>query len=71
MGCGLRAQNMLKELVAMRRRSECKHERTRFHSIQRLGSQPPIELRQCVLCHSTIAVPIEEAVSAAAVAASH
>jgi len=49
----------------------CKHRETRFHSIQRLGGQPPIELRQCLSCHSTISVPINEGVPAGGVAASH
>ena len=53
----------------MRTHGDCQHERTRFHSIQRLGTQPPIELRQCLDCHSTIAVVIEEAVPVASVAA--
>ena len=34
----------------------CKHERARFHSIQRLGNQPPVELWHCPSCNSTIAV---------------
>jgi len=55
----------------MRRHAYCRHERTRFHSIQRLGTQPPIELRECLDCHSTIAVRIAEGVPAAGVAASH
>ena len=55
----------------MKRYTECKHERTRFHSIQRLGDQPPIELRQCLLCNSTVAVYITEPAAAAGVAASH
>ncbi len=54
----------------MKRHGHCKHERTRFHSIQRLGDQPAIELRQCLLCDSTIAVRIAEP-AAAGVAASH
>ena len=58
------------EVRAMKRDCHCKHERTRFHSIQRLGDQPPIELRQCLLCDSTIAVRIAEP-AAAGVAASH
>ena len=49
----------------------CEHKKTIFHSIQRLGDQPPIELRQCVDCHSTISVPLAEAVAAATAAASH
>ena len=55
----------------MKKDSSCKHERTEFHSIQRLGKQPPIELRQCVECHSTVAVEITGPVVAASVAASH
>ncbi|MFO7900994.1 MAG: hypothetical protein R6V58_18300 [Planctomycetota bacterium] len=32
----------------------CSHERARFHSVQRLGSLPPVELWQCPDCHSTV-----------------
>ena len=56
----------------VRRHEYCKHENTRFHSIQRLGTQPPIELRQCLTCHSTIAVETREAaLTTAGVAASY
>jgi len=55
----------------MKRHGYCRHERTRFHSIQRLGTQPPIELRQCLDCHSTIAVEVSGALLAPSVAASH
>jgi hypothetical protein len=54
-----------------RRTGHCAHERTRFHSIQRLGTQPPIELRQCLLCNSTIAVPLGDAAPSPGVAAGH
>lgn len=55
----------------MNANEQCKHEDTRFHAIQRLGDQPPIELRLCLHCHTTISVPVSEPVSAAAAAASH
>ena len=35
-------------------RQVCKHQRARFHSIQRLGKQPPVELWHCPACKSTI-----------------
>ena len=35
-------------------RQMCKHERARFHSVQRLGKLPPIELWQCPACKSTL-----------------
>ncbi|MFO7897447.1 MAG: hypothetical protein R6V58_00130 [Planctomycetota bacterium] len=55
----------------MNANEDCKHEHTRFHAIQRLGDQPPIELRLCLECHTTISAPVSEPVSAAAAAASH
>ena len=55
----------------MTRRGFCKHERTRFHSVQRLGTQPPVELRHCLACHSTIAAAVMERGATAGVAASH
>ena len=36
-------------------RNVCRHERAHFHSIQRLGKLPPLELWQCPVCKSTIA----------------
>jgi uncharacterized protein YlaI len=36
-------------------RSMCAHERARFHSVQRLGNQPPVELWHCPECKSTVA----------------
>jgi len=36
-------------------RGLCRHESARFHSIQRLGKQAPIELWHCPACRSTIA----------------
>jgi hypothetical protein len=51
--------------------AHCKHKRTQFHSIQRLGSLPPLELRQCLDCRSTVAVELRESDLAGAVAASH
>ena len=33
----------------------CTHERARFHSVQRLGRLPPVELWQCPSCKSTVA----------------
>ena len=35
-------------------RQVCKHERARFHSVQRLGTQLPIELWHCPACKSTL-----------------
>jgi hypothetical protein len=32
----------------------CEHPRAHFHSIQRLGDLPPVELWQCPVCRSTI-----------------
>lgn len=50
----------------------CRHGWTTFHSIQQLGNQPPIELRQCMHCHTTLAVPIPATpIAAVGVAASH
>ena len=36
-------------------RQMCSHERARFHSVQRLGRRPPVELWHCPACKSTIA----------------
>ena len=36
-------------------REACSHERARFHSIQRLGQLPPVELWHCPVCKSTLA----------------
>lgn len=55
----------------MKRNGYCKHPVTRFHSVQRLGNQPPIELRQCVLCHSTVSGVLAEPIPATGAAASH
>ena len=35
-------------------REMCSHERARFHSIQRLGTLPPVELWHCPACKSTL-----------------
>ena len=35
-------------------RQLCSHERARFHSVQRLGRLPPVELWHCPTCNSTI-----------------
>jgi len=35
-------------------RQVCRHERARFHGIQRLGALPPVELWHCPACKSTI-----------------
>lgn len=35
-------------------RQACNHEHARFHSIQRLGSLPPVELWHCPACKSTV-----------------
>ena len=32
----------------------CRHEHARFHSVQRLGRLPAIELWQCPDCKSTV-----------------
>jgi len=37
-------------------REACPHERARFHSIQRLGRLPPVELWHCPACHSTVSL---------------
>jgi hypothetical protein len=34
----------------------CTHEHARFHSVQRLGRLPPIELWHCPTCRSTVTV---------------
>ena len=33
----------------------CTHDRARFHSVQRLGKAPPLELWHCPACKSTLA----------------
>ena len=38
-------------------RQVCTHERAQFHSIQRLGSLPPVELWHCPACKSTLSAP--------------
>jgi len=35
-------------------REACKHERARFHSVQKLGKLPPVELWHCPVCKSTV-----------------
>ena len=35
-------------------REVCRHERARFHSVQRLGVLPPVELWHCPTCKSTL-----------------
>ena len=35
-------------------RQVCKHERARFHGVQRLGKLPPVELWHCPSCKSTV-----------------
>ncbi|MFH1730044.1 MAG: hypothetical protein ABIF82_00155 [Planctomycetota bacterium] len=35
-------------------RQVCKHVRARFHGVQRLGKQPPVELWHCPACKSTV-----------------
>ncbi len=32
----------------------CKHDRARFHGVQRLGKLPPVELWHCPACKSTV-----------------
>ncbi len=39
----------------MMQTKECDHRRSRFHSVQRLGRMPPVELWQCPDCKSTLA----------------
>jgi len=36
-------------------RQLCTHEGARFHSVQRLGRLPPVELWHCPACKSTVA----------------
>ena len=36
-------------------RQLCTHERARFHSVQRLGRLPSVELWHCPACKSTVA----------------
>ena len=35
-------------------RQVCAHSRARFHSVQRLGRLPPVELWHCPACKSTL-----------------
>jgi len=35
-------------------RQTCQHERARFHSVQRLGLLPPVELWHCPTCKGTV-----------------
>jgi len=35
-------------------RQVCKHKRARFHGVQRLGKQQPVELWHCPACKSTL-----------------
>jgi hypothetical protein len=35
-------------------RPQCNHEHARFHSVQRLGPTPPVELWHCPDCGSTV-----------------
>jgi len=35
-------------------RQSCSHEHAQFHSVQRLGTLPPVELWHCPDCKSTI-----------------
>ena len=35
-------------------RQVCKHERARFHGVQRLGTLPPVEVWHCPSCKSTV-----------------
>ncbi|MFW6158967.1 MAG: hypothetical protein ACOC8E_06375 [Planctomycetota bacterium] len=41
-------------------RETCSHERARFHSVQRLGRLPPVELWHCPDCHSTVSAETVE-----------
>ena len=34
--------------------TSCTHERATFHSVQRLGTLPPVELWHCPACKSTV-----------------
>ncbi len=38
----------------MQTRHVCRHEHARFHSMQRLGQLPAVELWQCPECRSTV-----------------
>ena len=35
---------------------QCGHAEARFHSVQRLGQMPPVELWHCPACRSTVSV---------------
>lgn len=35
-------------------RERCRHDRARFHGVQRLGKQPPVELWHCPTCKGTL-----------------
>ena len=35
-------------------RQHCQHERARFHSVQKLGKLPAIELWHCPACKTTL-----------------
>jgi hypothetical protein len=48
--------NRQKRRQTMTRKPICLHERARFHSVQRLGSGPAVELWHCPTCQSTVAV---------------
>ncbi|MFH1732163.1 MAG: hypothetical protein ABIF82_11025 [Planctomycetota bacterium] len=37
----------------------CRHKLSRSCSVQRLGTQPPLGIRQCVICHSTVSAPLD------------
>ncbi|MFH1732892.1 MAG: hypothetical protein ABIF82_14740 [Planctomycetota bacterium] len=36
-------------------KSGCRHKRARFHSVQKLGGPPSVELWHCSMCNSTLA----------------
>ena len=35
-------------------RQVCRHERAKFHGVQRLGVLPPVEMWHCPTCKSTL-----------------
>ncbi len=45
---------VVKKEAPMAPRQVCRHERARFHSVQRLGKLPPVELWHCPACKSTV-----------------
>ncbi|MFO7900747.1 MAG: hypothetical protein R6V58_17010 [Planctomycetota bacterium] len=50
-------------------REHCTHDNARFHSIQRLGTLPPVELWHCPDCNSTFSAQTLEKESKSVAAA--